>query len=305
MTREQGGSDRPDCIFESMCACQSTHSSNNMRQLFDDWSSIACQAVSTSLRPSCCDFFPPSQHNIDDMASSSTQWLVYAVASGGCAALNGVFAKLTTTQLTTTWASIISHLFGFSEPSKFIEVLIRGVRWLCMVIDGQRALLTVAQFFFTMNLAFNAVMWGLFTRALTLATSTVRVSVINTSANFILTAVLGAVIFRESLPGKVNNGRKSSHTKCITGLWWLGASLLVAGSVIIGRREEGKDVGAAGAAGSEPAVAAQEGFHDEPDAPLGAAATGSEDHDASHKDSIELERKPKKGVAQGLDRDEL
>lgn len=52
-----------------------------------------------------------------------------------------------------------------------------------------------------MNLAFNAVMWGLFTRALTLASSTVRVSVINTSANFFVTAVLGAVVFSEGLPG--------------------------------------------------------------------------------------------------------
>lgn len=65
-------------------------------------------------------------------------------------------------------------------------------------------------------------MWGLFTRALTLASSTVRVSIINTSANFIVTAVLSFIIFSESLPG----------------LWWLGASLLVAGSVIIGMREE-------------------------------------------------------------------
>jgi hypothetical protein len=65
-------------------------------------------------------------------------------------------------------------------------------------------------------------MWGLFTRALTLASSTVRVSIINTSANFIVTAVLSALIFTESLPG----------------LWWLGAAMLVVGSVIIGRREE-------------------------------------------------------------------
>lgn len=62
------------------------------------------------------------------MSSSQPQWLFYAVASGGCAALNGVFAKLTTTQLTTTWATGISHLFGFSEPSKFVELLVRGVR---------------------------------------------------------------------------------------------------------------------------------------------------------------------------------
>jgi hypothetical protein len=42
----------------------------------------------------------------------------------------------------------------------------------------------------------------LFSRALTFASSTVRVSVINTSANFMLTAVLGWMIFHESLPGK-------------------------------------------------------------------------------------------------------
>lgn len=37
-----------------------------------------------------------------------------------------------------------------------------------------------------------------------------------------ITAVLGFIIFSESLPP----------------LWWLGAALLVAGNVIIGRREE-------------------------------------------------------------------
>lgn len=70
-------------------------------------------------------------------------------------------------------------------------------------------------------------MWGLFTRALTLASSTVRVSVINTSANFVITAVMSALIFSESLPG----------------LWWLGAAMLVAGSVIVGMREEGEKEG--------------------------------------------------------------
>lgn len=65
-------------------------------------------------------------------------------------------------------------------------------------------------------------MWGLFTRALTLATSTTRVSVINTSSNFLVTAVLSALIFYEALPS----------------LWWLGAAFLVSGSVIIGHRDE-------------------------------------------------------------------
>ena len=65
-------------------------------------------------------------------------------------------------------------------------------------------------------------MWTLFTKALARGTSTTQVSIINTSSNFMITALLGLIIFSESLPP----------------LWWLGAALLVAGNVIIGRREE-------------------------------------------------------------------
>jgi hypothetical protein len=65
-------------------------------------------------------------------------------------------------------------------------------------------------------------MWALFTKALARGTSTTQVSIINTSANFMITAILGFIIFTESLPP----------------LWWVGAALLVAGNVIIGRREE-------------------------------------------------------------------
>lgn len=82
----------------------------------------------------------------------------------------------------------------------------------------------MSQSCFGLNLLFNAIMWALFTRALTLATSTTRVSIINTSANFMVTAVLGALIFNEALPG----------------LWWIGAAMLAAGSVVIGMREEEK-----------------------------------------------------------------
>lgn len=83
--------------------------------------------------------------------------------------------------------------------------------------------------FFALNLIFNGIMWTLFTKALTAGTSTTQVSIINTSANFMVTAVLSFFIFTESLPP----------------LWWLGATLLVAGNVIIGRREE-KDTGVLG-----------------------------------------------------------
>jgi hypothetical protein len=80
--------------------------------------------------------------------------------------------------------------------------------------------------FFVLNLIFNGIMWALFTKALARGTSTTQVSIINTSANFMITAILGFFIFTESLPP----------------LWFAGAALLVAGNVIIGRREE-KEVG--------------------------------------------------------------
>lgn len=86
-------------------------------------------------------------------------------------------------------------------------------------------------------------MWGLFTRALTLASSTVRVSVINTSANFVITALLGAAIFKEKLPGLLDllADRRRQLTPADPVQWWFGAALLVAGSVIIGQRDEGNE----------------------------------------------------------------
>ena len=83
------------------------------------------------------------------------------------------------------------------------------------------------QIFFGLNLIFNGIMWTLFTKALARGTSTTQVSIINTSANFMITAVLGWMIFSESLPP----------------LWFAGAALLVAGNVIIGRRDEGEEKG--------------------------------------------------------------
>lgn len=70
-------------------------------------------------------------------------------------------------------------------------------------------------------------MWTLFTKALARGTSTTQVSIINTSTNFMLTALLGLFIFAEALPP----------------LWWAGASLLVVGNVIVGRKDEDKGEG--------------------------------------------------------------
>lgn len=72
-------------------------------------------------------------------------------------------------------------------------------------------------------------MWTLFTQALAKGHSTTQVSIMNTSSNFVITAMLGLMIFSESLPP----------------LWWVGATLLVAGNVIIGSKDESGKEGAA------------------------------------------------------------
>lgn len=76
--------------------------------------------------------------------------------------------------------------------------------------------------FFGLNLAFNGVMWSLYTSALAKGNSSTQVSIMNTSTNFMITAFLGFAIFSESLPP----------------MWWAGAGLLVAGNVILGRAEK-------------------------------------------------------------------
>lgn len=78
-------------------------------------------------------------------------------------------------------------------------------------------------------------MWTLFTQALARGTSTTQVSIINTSTNFMLTALLGLFIFAEALPP----------------LWWAGASLLVAGNVIVGRKDEDRGEDTPGEVGPE------------------------------------------------------
>ncbi|OAA81198.1 hypothetical protein LEL_00743 [Akanthomyces lecanii RCEF 1005] len=138
--------------------------------------------------------------------STRTQWIFFAMASGVCAAFNGAFAKLTTTDLTTSLSNGISNLIGLSEHKNIVEYVIRAM-------------------FFILNLVFNGVMWSLFTTALARGTSATQVSIMNTSTNFIVTALLGIAVFSEKLPP----------------LWWAGASLLVVGNVITGRKNDGDE----------------------------------------------------------------
>ncbi|KAI0970533.1 hypothetical protein F4678DRAFT_112445 [Xylaria arbuscula] len=166
---------------------------------------------------------------VEDMSfPARNRWIVYAVASGACAAFNGVFAKLTTDGLTAHIARSISGFLGLESGSGFLEVIVRGA-------------------FFGLNIVFNIIMWTLFTQALAKGNSTTQVSIMNTSTNFMISALLGLAIFAESLPP----------------LWWAGAALLVAGNVILGRKAANSpdevDGDVEGNEGNEGAEAAERG----------------------------------------------
>ncbi|KAL6902791.1 hypothetical protein GGI43DRAFT_352970 [Trichoderma evansii] len=154
--------------------------------------------------------------DVEESSSWRKHWMFFAVASGACAAFNGVFAKLTTTQLTTSLSNGIARGLGIADHEKIVEVVVRAI-------------------FFILNLTFNGIMWSLFTTALARGKSATQVSIMNTSTNFLVTAFTGLLIFSESLPP----------------MWWAGASLLVAGSVIAGRKDE--DDGTKDATAGEPA----------------------------------------------------
>ncbi|TQS39132.1 hypothetical protein Golomagni_00343 [Golovinomyces magnicellulatus] len=109
----------------------------------------------------------------------------------------------TTSDLTTQWVDEIVGNFGLEEFQLSVEIINRLI-------------------FFVLNLILNGIMWTLFTRALARGTSTTRVSILNTTSNFMMTAALGWVIFSETLPA----------------LWFVGAAFLIVGNVIIGRGDD-------------------------------------------------------------------
>jgi len=175
--------------------------------------------------------------------AAKNKWIIFALASGACAAFNGVFAKLATGELTSSISRGVAHFLHLSAAEGVIEVIVRCV-------------------FFGLNLVFNGIMWTLFTTALARGNSTTQVSIMNTSSNFVITAVLGFAIFSESLPP----------------LWWLGAAMLVAGNVIIGQKDEGsKTDGTDGPPGEE--------FRDADDGSL-SEASAAEDGFGAYRDGV-------------------
>ncbi|KAG6366868.1 hypothetical protein INS49_001049 [Diaporthe citri] len=192
---------------------------------------------------------PAQASGADGMSwAQRNHWIVLAVASGACASFNGVFAKLTTGDATVSFAQGIAGFFHLDSVEGFVEYIVRAV-------------------FFGLNLLFNGVMWALFTKALARGNSTTQVSIMNTSSNFFITALLGLVIFSEDLPP----------------LWWVGATFLVAGNVIIGSKDEGGKT-----EGDDSSPSGQDGSHRYEVVPETVNDVGSHLKDHEDEDIIQL-----------------
>ncbi|KAG0344605.1 hypothetical protein BG004_004327 [Podila humilis] len=138
-----------------------------------------------------------------------------ATLAGTFAALASVFAKLT----------MDTRTVNFLQNA--CNTLIAPTTAICTSLfiakDGETSPIEYAVRSACFGLIFicNAAMWTLFTKALNRSQSSATVTVINSSANFCITAVLGYALFSEPLAMQ----------------WWFGASLIVLGGVLVSSEE--------------------------------------------------------------------
>jgi multidrug transporter EmrE-like cation transporter len=134
--------------------------------------------------------------------------------------------------------------------------------------------------FFVLNLVFNAIMWTLFTAALSRGNSATTVSVINTTSNFLAAAMFGFYFFGEALPGS----------------WWIGAGILITGSVVISRRdvmkkkEEGYTKLGEGEDGMERGRQGDDDDEDDEDGGVGLSSSREPSADSADVQNVKLRR---------------
>ncbi|KAG0245301.1 hypothetical protein B0O80DRAFT_502462 [Mortierella sp. GBAus27b] len=147
--------------------------------------------------------------------TSSTAAIPTAILAGTFAALASVFAKLT---LDARTIDFLQHACNtlIAPTTPYCTSL-----FLAKEGETSSAVVAVRAVCFGLIFICNAAMWTLFTKALNRSKSSATVTVINSAANFCLTAVLGYALFSEPLALQ----------------WWFGASLIVIGSVLVSSNE--------------------------------------------------------------------
>ncbi|KAI8924739.1 hypothetical protein BC831DRAFT_463779, partial [Entophlyctis helioformis] len=150
-----------------------------------------------------------------------------AVTSGILAALASVFAKLASNTSPVSGGIVYATLC-----SALVPVPLGGAASPCAADGPADALAAYYQVATVVRLAFigcvllaNAAMWKSFTRALSLAPASIHVTILNSAANMVVTGLSGLMLFGE--PVKMQ--------------WWLGASLVVAGSILMGQEDSANE----------------------------------------------------------------
>ncbi|CAM0136353.1 unnamed protein product [Umbelopsis sp. WA50703] len=131
-------------------------------------------------------------------------FIPHALASGTFAALASVCAKLFTDQKTAQFTQTTLDVLPISHYSDSLEFYVSSaVRITCFILI----------------FAFNSLMWTIFTKALNRAPSSTAVSIVNSAANFSVSALAGYIVFGEPLALS----------------WWVGATLIITGTLILTR----------------------------------------------------------------------
>ncbi|KAF9583551.1 hypothetical protein BGW38_009196 [Lunasporangiospora selenospora] len=146
---------------------------------------------------------------------SSTAAIPTAILAGTFAALASVFAKLTLDERTIDFLQYACNTF-LAPSTPYCTTLFTAKE-----DETSPVVVAVRATCFALIFICNAAMWTLFTKALNRSQSSATITVINSSANFCITALLGYVLFSEPLALQ----------------WWFGASLIVLGGVLVGTDE--------------------------------------------------------------------
>ncbi|KAI9209535.1 uncharacterized protein BJ171DRAFT_576326 [Polychytrium aggregatum] len=143
--------------------------------------------------------------------SHAHSYLPLALLAGLCGALASVSAKLASLSSPTSSLVHSALCLAFNTAKACAQ---DGSEGLVYYIDLERALRLLSG---ASVLLWNALMWMSFTKALCLSSSSVQATVASTAANLCGSAVVGQILFRDSLSLQ----------------WWCGASLVVVGTMLM------------------------------------------------------------------------
>jgi len=144
------------------------------------------------------------------LSLSSRKGLSLALTSGVLAALAGTFGKLAMTESDSLWVCESISGYFFMDRRDSLSLCSQGV-------IGLRILS------FALMILFNAIMWTTFVKALRFCNTSLEATVTNTAANFFTSAVVGRVVFEET----------------VTLMWWVGTLLIIFGLGLMAYTDNG------------------------------------------------------------------